>query len=52
MDDSALKEFLQTCSGIELAVMQRDARKVDDDLTLNAVLLELRRRANQEFKKD
>lgn len=39
--------FLQTCSGLELAVMQHDARAVGDDVTLQAVLRELKRRASE-----
>jgi len=36
--------FLRTLSGLELAVMQHDARQADDLPSLNAVLLELKRR--------
>lgn len=37
--------FLQSCSDLELVTMQHDARKADDAVTLRAVLLELKRRA-------
>ena len=38
--------FLQTLSGLELAMMQHEARQVGDDVTLRAVLAELKRRSD------
>ena len=38
-------QFLRTCGDMELVVLQHEARAAQDDETLQAVLMELRRRA-------
>jgi hypothetical protein len=37
--------FLRTLSGLELVAMQHEARQASDDVTLRAVLAELKRRS-------
>lgn len=41
--------FLETCSDMELVMMQHEARKVGDSVTLNAVLMELKRRVSKQW---
>lgn len=41
-----LNNFFKTCTDMELVMLQSDARKYDDQLTLKAVLNELHERAN------
>ena len=37
--------FLRTLTGLELVVLQHEARRADDQVTLKAVLNELKRRS-------
>ena len=43
--------FLQTCSDIELVIMQHEARQVGDKETVTDVLHELASRAKEKYAK-